>query len=185
MAFSCKLVLFILLSFASAREENNLQDMNSFVNCLADAVVLEGYLLRSAAELATGIFIPSAMKDLKHFWSLLPEWTTTCKGIFSSKSEISEESQQLLAELEQLMSQEFPALTSVDLMKLKTSLMKSGRFKGMEQVNVPQDCLEGFLFSVKQVFLVSQALNREEFEEASRIMSSLSFVSSSVLKSCQ
>jgi hypothetical protein len=83
------------------------------------------------------------------------------------------------------MSQEFPALTSVDLMKLKTSLMKSGRFKGMEQVNVPQDCLEGFLFSVKQVFLVSQALNREEFEEASRIMSSLSFVSSSVLKSCQ
>ena len=165
------IVLFLLLSLVHCEKQNSLQDTESFVNCLADAIVLEGILLKSAAQLATGIYIPNAVENLKHFWSLLPEWAATCKGIFKAASELED-----LADLE-----EFPEVSDpvISILRSNLRLSPSGNWE------VPTGCIEGFVYSAKQVYSIGQHLNSEDYPRAIELMSSLKEVSSKVIQSCQ
>lgn len=165
------IVLFLLLSLVHCEKQNSLQDTESFVNCITDAIVLEGILLRSAAELASGIYIPNAVENLKHFWSLLPEWTATCKGIFKAAAELED-----LADLE-----EFPELPSSVIAILRSNL----RHSPSGAVEVPTECVEGFVFSAKQVYLIGQHLNSEDYGRASELLLSLRKISTKVIQSCQ
>lgn len=84
LIISLSLLLVSSESNSEAKGDSNLLNNPSLTNCLTDALVLETILLRISVELSSGIFIPVALKEIKFFWSLLPEWFQVCKGIIKS-----------------------------------------------------------------------------------------------------
>ena len=132
---------------------------------MADALVLESILLRAAAELASGFYIPKAIEDLKHFWSLVPEWTDTCKEIFSKPSDFPSS---------------FPEFSDSIYSTLKFHI-------GLQQVGlqIPSDCIEGFVFSIEHVYKIGQALSKNESREAGRLLTSIWPIAEQVISNCR
>lgn len=168
MALTPYLTLLLLLSFSSSElivPKANLRDKNSLVNCITDAIVLESILLKSAAELASGFYIPKAIEDLKHFWSLIPQWTATCKQIFSKPTDLPEA---------------FPEYSESIYSSLKFDL----KIKN-SSIHVPLECIEAFLYSANHVYMIGEALNKNDSEQAGELLSSLSTIALQVITHCR
>lgn len=167
MALTPYLTLFLLLACTSADQqfqESNLKAKTDLINCMADALVLEGIVLRAAAELASGFYIPKAIEDLKHFWSLIPEWIDTCKQVFTKPTNYPNS------------FPEFPD-SIYSTLKYHIGLIDN-------ELKVPSDCIESFVFSIEHVNKIGQALNKNRSQEAGRLLTSLSTIARQVITNC-
>ena len=171
-------LLFLLISLLAVTSESVGRALDSEVdsandsslgNCLADALVLEGILLRASAELASGIFIPAAIKELKFFWSLLPEWFAECKGAFKAPD---------------LGEGEFP---EIDIEYTSEGLLIDG------SLYTPNEMLEDFQFSscvealrtaAIRVGEVRERLAGREYQEAVDLIYSLEALTASLHSTC-
>ena len=76
-------ILSLLLAFTTGSSGSDSSVSSNISNCLADAIVLEGILIEASAYMATGFLIKEAISKLKYFVSLLPQWSSDCKGTVS------------------------------------------------------------------------------------------------------
>lgn len=178
MVFKLIVALFPLLVISQSRNHNEPPEDNggvgqqNLINCLAEAVVLESILFKTALDLSTGVRIPEAVEELKTFWGLLPEWFDTCKGIIKAPEGIEGE---------------FPVL-DVDIQVTEEGIIIDGQLYTPEEIleNTDYDnCLYALEGIIQKLANLKTAIESKDHQKVANLIHYFKGLKQTLLNNCR